>query len=100
MKKIRRSSKATQNKKDEIFANKVICQMIASIVIFITVFANSKLSNPVSVKINNAIRHYICVSADFGVAVNNAKAYFDNFMNNEKSVPVNSSDYLETKEDN
>ena len=99
MKKTRKNLKSAQNKSDEKFAKKVICQMIASVLIFAVVFANSKLSNSFSVKLNNGIRHYLCVSADFDKVVDNAKAYFDNFINSRQSVPVNSGDVFDTKED-
>ncbi len=100
MKKTRKNSRIAQNKSDERFAKKVICQMVASFLIFVAVFANSKLSNSFSVKLNNSIRHYLCVSVDFDKLVDNAKAYFDNFVNSRQSVPVNSGDVYDTKEDN
>ena len=100
MKKTRKTSRITQNKNDERFAKKVICQMTVCIFVFITIFINSKLSNQFSVQVNNAIRHYLYVSMDFDEVVENAKAYYNRFMNDKQSMPVNSDNTLDTKEEN
>ena len=100
MKKTRRNLRQAQNKSDERFAKKVICQVIVSVLIYITVFVNSKLTNSFSVQVNEGIKYYLCTSADFNVIINQTKAYLDNFMNNRQSVPVNSDNTFESKEEN
>lgn len=100
LKKTKRSSKATRNKNDEIFAKKVISQTIICIVIFVMVFANSNLHNSISIQINDGIKYYLCASVDWSKAISSTKTYIENIMNNQQSVPVNKSDALDTEENN
>lgn len=100
MKKTKRNPRAEQSKNDEIFAKKVISQLIISIFIFVVIFTNSKLPNSFSAKVNNYVRHYLVTSVDFERVVSTAKVYFDSFMNTKQSVPVNSADDTVSVEDN
>ena len=100
MKKTKRNSKVTQNQNDEKFARKVMGQIIACTLIFVTVFANSRLSNELSCQINDKIKHYLCVSVDFDKAINTAKTYIEKFMSNGEAVQVNTSDDTVSDDDN
>lgn len=100
MKKTKRNSRVTQNKNDEIFAQKVVRQFVVSLLIFVVIFANSKLPNSFSVKVNDFIRHCLCTSVDFDKVVSTAKAYYDNIINKQQSMPVNSADDTVSVEDN
>ena len=100
MKKTKRNPRAIQSKNDEMFAKKIISQVITSFLVFIVLFANSKLPNGFSARVNNYVKHYLVTSVDFDKAISTAKVYFDNFMNTNQSVPVSSTDDTVSAEDN
>ena len=100
MKKIRKNSRAAHNKQDEYFAKKVVCQIIVCVLVYVTVFTNSKLTNPVSVKINNRIKQYLCVSVDFDKVINTARVYVEKLINEQQAIPVDAGDISDSKDDN
>lgn len=100
MKNTRKKSRLKQNKNDELYAKKVLCQVIVCIIIYIIVVANSKFSNSFSKSISDNIRHYLCVSVDFDNIIDTAKMYIENLTNKQFSVPVNSSGVMDSKEEN
>jgi len=100
MKKTKKSSKNIKNRNDERFARKVICQILVCTVIYIVVLANSRLNNPVSVQINERIKQYLCVSVDFKKTIKTVGEYFENILEKQQTIPVNTDGSINTKESN
>lgn len=89
MKKTEKNVRTTKKNNDLVFAEKILSQIVVSVVIFVLVFVNSHLHNSVSVNINNQIKHYLTSNIDFNKTIDVAVLYFQNFLKQVQTLPVN-----------